>query len=122
MAERTGTRPMPPQMKSTSRPFRAPSTGKCVPKGPRTPTLSPALRRCRAPVTLPTLRTTISKASPRLGELEMEMGASPKPGMDISANWPGMWPRAAPESSWKLKKFSIAVIGSAFSTVAGWGR
>ena len=57
-----------------------------------------------------------------IGEDEMEIGASPMPGIETSANWPGICPSGLPESSRNEKKCSSAVMGSTLSTVAGSGR
>ena len=71
---------------------------------------------------MPMRRMTIWKVPCRVGEEEIEMGASPTPVTETSTNWPGIWPRSFPESILTSKKESRAVMGSTLVRVAGWGR
>src|SRR3972149_11682390 len=90
MTERSGANPMPPPMMSKFCPSIS-SRGKEFPKGPRIPILSMGLSSGRAVVSPPTLLMLNSMVSGRVGEEVMDIGASPTPSTDTSANWPDLY-------------------------------
>ena len=87
--------------------------------------MSPHCIVCSTSVNVPA-RRTVSSMNPRLvGELEMEMGASPTPKMDSSTNCPGSCENASRmRSSMRRnsKSFSVAVRSVMDVMRAGQGR
>src|SRR5450756_619303 len=78
ITQRTGARPMPPAMKTTSLPFQS-STGNQLPYGPRKPTVSPTFTSRSAAVTLPTALKLHSIKPLRVGALAIQKVLSPAP-------------------------------------------
>jgi hypothetical protein len=87
MTQRTGARPMPPAMKTTSLPFQS-STGNQLPYGPRKPTVSPTFTSRSAAVTLPTALKLHSIKPLRVGALAIQKVLSPAPNTLYSPNCP----------------------------------
>jgi len=63
-----GNQPKPAADEQQSLPRNPSSTGKCVPKGPRIPTLAPGFNWCSAFETLPTFRITSRRGPSAVGE------------------------------------------------------
>ena len=124
MSERSGAMPKPPATSRMSWPFMS-SMGNPRPNGPRSPTTSPHCISCSTLVNAPARRTHSSMKPRFVGELEMEMGASPTPKMDTSTNWPGSWENASrmrSSMSRNSNSFSVAVTSMMDVMRAGQGR
>ena len=90
-------------------------------RGRGCPRYLPGLREWIAVVTLPTFRMTISMLPFFEGEDEMPNGASPMPGIETSANCPGLCPRSL-LSNLNSKKRSVSVKVFVLTIVATSGR
>ncbi len=78
MIERMGAMPIPPPIKNKSLPCQL-AHGKALPRGARTPTLSPTDSLCKTLVTSPTRMTENCKKSFCDGGLLITKVASPTP-------------------------------------------
>src|SRR4051794_40601941 len=79
---------MPPAATMTSPPS-ASASGQDRPKGPRTPSTSPARAAQIAVVARPTARTVWTSVAGAAGSPLIEMGTSPAPPAESMVNWPG---------------------------------
>ncbi|OPZ68095.1 MAG: hypothetical protein BWY81_01005 [Firmicutes bacterium ADurb.Bin467] len=96
MTDRSGARPMPPAMNSKSLPFNSPSTGKPFPYGPRTAICRPTSIWCSQSVRQPHFLMENSMYRVTVGDVVIENIASPTPGIDSIAHWPGMCEKHTP--------------------------
>ena len=110
-APRSGASPIPPATTTTStrNVTRLSSTPhEPVPKGPRTPTMSPGPARHRARVTGPTSRTVCCRRDRRSRrELLTEMAASPTPNAVSMLNCPGRNSTGPPGDGLQAKRRDV---------------
>src|SRR5450759_1524954 len=120
IAGRSGARPIPPAITSTSAPS-ASRTGHGRPNGPRTPRISPGPARQIAFVARPTARTVCTRGPSPSGSPPIEIGTSPAPKADSIVNCPWANSRRAPERGLSSSVHVSEVSRRVAVTANGWG-